>query len=31
MKKYRLIGEQTAAARNDVTATKIVSGLFRNL
>jgi len=29
--KFRLIGEQTAAARNDVTAKKIVGGLFQNL
>ena len=28
--KFRL-GEQTAAARNDVTAKKVVSGLFQNL
>jgi len=27
----RLIGEQSAAARNDVTAKKIVNGLFQNL
>ena len=29
--KARLIGEHTAAARNDVTAKKVVSGLFENL
>jgi len=29
--KVRLVGEQTAAARNDVTAKKVVSGLFQNL
>ena len=29
-KKFRLLDEQTAAARNDVTAQKNFSGLFRN-
>ena len=30
-KNFLLIGEHTAAVRNDVTAKKIVSGLFKNL
>jgi len=30
-KNFRLIGELTTAAQNDVTAKKIVSGLFQNL
>jgi len=30
-KNFRLIGEQAAAAQNDITAKKIVSGLFQNL
>jgi len=29
--KFRLIAEQTAAARNDVTAKKFVSGCFKTL
>jgi len=29
--KKKIFGEQTAAARNDVTAKTIVSGLFQNL
>jgi len=30
-KKAKIFGEQTAAARNDVIAKKIASGLFQNL
>jgi len=29
--KKTILGEQTAAARNDVIAKKIASGLFQNL
>jgi len=29
-RKTKIFGEQTAAARNDVRAEKIVSGLFQN-
>jgi len=29
--KFHLIGEQTVAARNDVTTKKVASGLFPNL
>jgi len=29
--KFRLIGEHTAAAQNDVAAKKVVGGLFQNL
>jgi len=31
LQKTKIFGEQTVAARNDVTAKKIVSGLFQNL
>jgi len=31
LQKTKLFGEQSAAARNDVTAKKIVNGLFQNL
>jgi len=31
LQKIKIFGEQTAAARNDVTAKQIVSGLFQNL
>jgi len=31
LQKTKIFGEQTAAARNDVIAKKIASGLFQNL
>jgi len=31
LQKRKIFGEQTAAARNDVIAKKIASGLFQNL